>query len=141
MTTEKRKNKFFEHLKSIGFTNRLSLYCLLFITFTLVAGFILAIMSLRANYLGSLICFTATLTPVATATSITLTACVSKSKSENTEGGVKYLAALASFNQYNTEPSDEFADDSSPIEPSDEPMDDLAFMPDDEDLSGDAPTI
>lgn len=125
---KKKQSRLFKHLKSIGFTNRLSLYCLLFITFTLIAGFILAIMSLQANYLGSLICFTATLTPVATATSITLTACVSKSKAENTEGGVKYMTALANVSQFVSEPLSDAMEDST-------------FVPGDEDLSGDAPTI
>lgn len=125
----KRPNLFLSHLKSIGFSNRLAIYCLLFISFTLVAGFILAIMSLRANYLGSLICFTATLTPVATATSITLTACVQKSKAENTEGGVKFQMAMANLGQEYAESSGENISD------------DFVIMPDDEDLSGDAPTI
>ena len=121
----RKKGSFLSHIKSIGFSNRLSIYCLLFITFTLIAGFILAIMSLRANYLGSLICFTATLTPVSTAASITLTACVQKSKAENTEGGVKYQVAMASLSQQYNEPSNE------------DIPEDFMIMPDDEDLSGD----
>lgn len=95
MARKRKTPRLLKHLKSIGFTNRLSLYCLFFIFCTLVAGFTLAVLSLRTGYLGSLICFTATITPVATATSITLTASVQKSKAENTSGGVKYEMALA----------------------------------------------
>lgn len=95
MAKKKKTPKILKHLKSIGFTNRLSLYCLFFIFCTLVAGYSLAVLSLRTGYIGSLICFTATITPVSTATSIALTAAVQKSKAENTSGGVKYEMALA----------------------------------------------
>lgn len=111
MAKKKKTPKIIKHLKSIGFTNRLSLYCLFFIFCTLVAGYSLAVLSLRTGYIGSLICFTATLTPVATATSITLTASVQKSKAENTSGGVKYEMALASMTN---EVAEEIYDDSQP---------------------------
>lgn len=112
MPTKKKQPKLFKHLKSIGFTNRLSLYCLFFIFCTLIAGFSLAILSLRTGYIGSLICFTATITPVSTATSIALTASVQKSKAENTSGGIKYEMALA--NILNDTETETVSDDNQP---------------------------
>ena len=54
-------------------------------------SFILAVMSIRADYSGALSCFTVVFTPIGTTIGITLTAVVNKNKKENTVGGVNYM--------------------------------------------------
>ena len=95
----------FKHLKSLGFTNRLALYILLFLAFGLVGGFYLSILSIYHSYTGALMCWTVVFTPIGTACSIVLSKVVQKNIAENTsaEGdGIKYAAARANnFQQYN----------------------------------------
>lgn len=88
------KNKFFKHLKSIGFSNRLAIYILAFLLIGLLGGFYLALLSINAEYLGSLACWTVAFTPMSTATSIVLSKIVDKSKAENTAGGIKFETAM-----------------------------------------------
>ena len=79
-------------------TNRLALYLVLLITIGLFMGFLLAVYSIRKNYVGALACFTIVFTPIGTAVSIVLNSIVQKSRAENTGGdgtGVKFAAAQA----------------------------------------------
>ena len=92
---EKKKRRFLKHLKKIGFSNRLSLYILFFLLIGLIGGFILAIYSIKTNYLGSLLCWTVVFTPIGTAVSVAIGKVVDKSRAENTAGGIKYDLALS----------------------------------------------
>ena len=81
--------------QSIGFTNKLALYLMLFLAAGLAGGFILAWKSIEFQYMGALACFTVVFTPVGTAIGIVLN---SKSEHENTSAdgeGIKYAAAKA----------------------------------------------
>ena len=92
------KKGLFAHLKSVGFTNRLAIYMLVFLFLGLVGGFYLGIRSIDAQYMGSLLCWTVVFTPIGTATSLAIGKVVDKSRAENTEGGIKYdLAMQESF--------------------------------------------
>lgn len=92
------KKGLFAHLKSVGFTNRLAVYMLVFLFLGLVGGFYLGIRSIDAQYMGSLLCWTVVFTPIGTATSLAIGKVVDKSRAENTEGGIKYdLAMQESF--------------------------------------------
>lgn len=84
-----------KHLEKIGFSNRLAVYVLFFLLIGLIGGFILAVYSIKANYLGALACWTVVFTPIGTAASIVLSRIVDKSKAENTIGGIKYSLALS----------------------------------------------
>ena len=84
--------------QSIGFTNKLALYRMLFLAAGLAGGFILAWKSIEFQYMGALACFTVVFTPVGTAIGIVLNSIVRKSEHENTsaEGeGIKFAAAKA----------------------------------------------
>lgn len=91
---KKKKGGFLTHLKSIGFTNRLAVYILGFLLIGLIGGFWLGIESIRADYLGSLLCWTVVFTPIGTAASVAIGKVVDKSKAENTVGGIKYDLAM-----------------------------------------------
>lgn len=85
------------HLSSLGFTNRLAIYILLFLAFGLAGGFYLALLSIQTGYTGALICWTAVFTPIGTATSIAISKVVDKSKAENVGGngdGIKFATAM-----------------------------------------------
>lgn len=83
------------HLKSLGFTNRLALYVLVFLAVGLSGGFYLAVKSIGASYTGSLLCWTVVFTPIGTAVSVVLSKIVDKSKAENTAGGIVCEASKA----------------------------------------------
>lgn len=89
-----KEHKFLNHLKSIGFSNRLAIYIMSFLFIGMIGGFYLAIQSITYNYLGSLLCWTVVFTPIGTATSVALSRIVDKSKAENTVGGIKYDTAM-----------------------------------------------
>lgn len=94
-----KKKGLINHLKKIGFTNRLSLYVLLFLVIGLAGGFYLAVKCIQAQYVGALACWTVVFTPLGTAISLTLGKTVDKSKAENMSGngdGIKFASA-----QYN----------------------------------------
>jgi hypothetical protein len=92
------KKGLFAHLKSVGFTNRLAIYMLVFLFLGLVGGFYLGIRSIDTQYMGSLLCWTVVFTPIGTATSLAIGKVVDKSRAENVEGGIKYdLAMQESF--------------------------------------------
>lgn len=87
-----------EHLKGLGFTNRLAVYLLLFLLLGLAGGFLLAVLSIRAQYTGALMCWTVVFTPIGTAVGLVLGKIVDKSKEENTSAagdGIVYAAAQA----------------------------------------------
>lgn len=88
-----------DHLKGLGFTNRLAVYLLLFLLLGLAGGFVLAVLSIRAQYTGALMCWTVVFTPIGTAVGLVLGKIVDKSKAENTSAsgdGIVYAAAQAS---------------------------------------------
>jgi hypothetical protein len=87
-----------KHLASLGFTNRLAIYILLFLAAGLVGGFYLALRSIVTGYTGALMCWTVVFTPIGTACSIVLSKIVHKSEVENSSAdgeGIKYATAKA----------------------------------------------
>lgn len=94
----KKKNPILSHLASLGFTNRLALYIILFLALGLAGGFYLAIRSIQTGYTGSLTCWTIVFTPIGTACSVVLSRIVDKNRDENTSStgeGIVYAAAKA----------------------------------------------
>lgn len=81
--------------KKIGFTNTLAIYLILLLTLTLGLGFYLALESIRAQYTGALICWTAVLSPLDACLGVVLMKIVDKSKAENTSNGTGISYALA----------------------------------------------
>lgn len=95
---KKSTKKKFLGRKSIGFTNRLAIYLVIFLALGLIGGFILAIMSIQYNYTGQLLCWTVSFTPLGTCLSIVLGKVVDKNKAENTGGngdGIVFASAQA----------------------------------------------
>lgn len=96
-------------IKSIGHTDRLSIYILFIIIVTILMGFYLAVESIKYNYTGALICFTAAIAPLDAALSFVLGKVVDKNKAENTGGngdGIKFAIAQASgFSQNDHSPT------------------------------------
>ena len=87
-----------KHLASLGFTNRLAIYILLFLAAGLAGGFYLALRSIITGYTGALMCWTVVFTPIGTACSIVLSKIVHKSEVENSSAdgeGIKYATAKA----------------------------------------------
>lgn len=106
--TAKNERKRKSHFASLGFTNRLGVYILLFLVAGLAGGFYLANRSIEFGYTGQLLCWTVVFTPIGTACSIVLNSIVKKSEKENlgADGeGVKYATAKAN-NFNNTESED-----------------------------------
>lgn len=81
--------------KKTGFTNTLAIYLILLLTLTLGLGFYLALESIRAQYTGALICWTAVLSPLDACLGIVLMKIVDKSKAENISNGTGISYALA----------------------------------------------
>lgn len=75
--------------KRTGFTNRLAIYLLLFLVAGLVGGFYLAVLSIKYQYTGALMCWTVVFTPIGTAVSLVIGAVVKKNQAENTDGNGK----------------------------------------------------
>ena len=96
MKKNKKRKGLFKHFKSIGFSNRLAVYIIIFLLLGLVGGFYLGLQSIENEYMGTLLCWTVVFTPIGTATSICLSRIVDKSKAENTIGGIKYETAINS---------------------------------------------
>lgn len=95
---KKSKAKKKGHFASLGFTNRLALYIMIFIAAGLVGGFYLALKSIATGYTGALMCWTVVFTPIGTACSIVLSRIVDKSRAENTSAdgeGIVYASAKA----------------------------------------------
>lgn len=94
----KKKKGFIHHLVSLGFSNRLAIYILLFLAAGLAGGFYLANESIRTGYTGALMCWTVVFTPIGTACSIVLSRIVHKSEAENVGGngdGIKFAMAMS----------------------------------------------
>lgn len=86
------------HLKSLGFTNRLAIYIMLFLAAGLIGGFYLALRSIVFGYTGALMCWTVVFTPIGTACSVVLSRIVDKNRAENTSAdgdGIVYASAKA----------------------------------------------
>jgi len=89
--------RFIKHMKSIGATNRLAANIMALLWAGLIGGFVLAVLSIKYQYTGALVCWTVVFTPIGTACSIVLAAIVNKSKAENTGekgDGIKYALAM-----------------------------------------------
>lgn len=98
MIDKKQGSKALQHIKGLGFTNRLALYIMAFLVAGLVGGFYLAYKSIAVQYTGSLLCWTIVFTPIGTACSIVLSKVVDKNRDENTSAdgeGIKYATAKA----------------------------------------------
>lgn len=83
----------------VGFTNQLAIKLVRLLSGGLFGGFVLAVLSIKYNYVGSLLCYTCVFTPIGTALSIVLAKVVDKSKAENTSAdgdGIVYAKAKAS---------------------------------------------
>lgn len=86
--------------KSIGFTNKLSIFVLAFLATGMAGGFYLALASIEHQYMGALACWTVAFSPIGTAVSIVLGKIVDKSKAENMGGngdGIVYATAIANL--------------------------------------------
>lgn len=84
--------------KSIGFTNKLAIFVLVFLAIGMAGGFYLALASIKHQYMGALACWTVAFSPIGTAVSIVLGKIVDKSKAENMGGngdGIVYATAIA----------------------------------------------
>lgn len=119
MTIKKKESRMLKHLKSMGATNRLALYLVGMLFAGLVMGFVLAVMSIRHDYMGQLLCYTVVFTPIGTALSIVLNSIVNKSRAENTSGdgtGIKYGLAMKDVIYGETEELTETVDNTDPAE-------------------------
>ncbi len=93
----KKRHSFIDHIASIGFTNRMAVYLMIMLTFGLLGGFVLAVLSIKYQYAGALACWTVVFTPIGTAIGIVLAKIVNKSKEENTGSdgeGIVYAAKI-----------------------------------------------
>ena len=84
--------------RKLGFTNKLAVRLVNLLSGGLLGGFILAVLSIKYNYVGSLLCYTCVFTPIGTALSRVLAKVVDKSKAENTSAtgdGIVYATAKA----------------------------------------------
>lgn len=141
---KKKQNRFLKHLKSLGFTNRLSIYALIFLLISIVLGFVLAVLSIKADANFTLAAYTCSVAPIGTFISIAIGKAVDKSKSENLgpDGvGLSFAAAQAKdfirdSEQYHKSDG-EVVNTITSFDSNDEVIEDLVFMPDDEDLSED----
>lgn len=90
--------KLIRHLKSLGFTNRLAIYMLLFLAAGLIGGFYLALKSISLAYTGALMCWTVVFTPIGTAVGAAISKVVDKNRAENVSGngdGIVFASAQA----------------------------------------------
>lgn len=97
MPKKKKKPWIVRHFSKLGFTNRLCIYSLLFLSGSIILGFILAVMSIRENANFTLAAYTCSVAPIGTFISIAIGKAVDKSAKENTSGGLKYEMALANL--------------------------------------------
>lgn len=87
-----------KHMGSLGFTNRLAIYVLIFLFIGLAGGFYLALESIRYGYSGALMCWTVVFTPIGTVAAVVIGKVVDKNRDENTGGngdGITFAAAQA----------------------------------------------
>ena len=79
--------------KSLGTTDKIGVSLVALLAVTVGMSFILASWSIKAQYVGSLICWTACIAPLDTCLGIVLKAIVNKNKEENTGAdgeGIRY---------------------------------------------------
>lgn len=84
--------------RKLGFTNKLAIYLVLLLTFSLILGFYLALESIKAQYTGALICWSCVVAPLDACLGIVLARVVEKSRAENLGPngvGIAYSAAQA----------------------------------------------
>lgn len=84
--------------RKMGFTNKLAIYLVLLLTFSLVLGFYLALQSIQSQYTGALICWSCVVAPLDACLGIVLARVVEKSRAENlgpNGEGISYAAAQA----------------------------------------------
>ncbi len=94
----KKTRKARRHKEHLGFSNRLALYVLMFLAAGLAGGFFLALLSIKYQYTGALMCWTVVFTPIGTAVSLIPHFVVHKSTVENSGAdgeGIKFAAAKA----------------------------------------------
>lgn len=105
----KRRRGLFKHLVSLGYTNRLAIYVLIFLAAGLLGGYHLALESIRYGYSGALMCWTVVFTPIGTVGAHVIGKVVDKNRDENTSGngdGITFAAAQAkNFTQDDSEDS------------------------------------
>lgn len=80
-------------MRKLGFTNKMAVYVLGLLTVSLILSFILAVMSIKEQYMGVLACWTACFTPLGLGLDIVLNSTVKKSTAENTSSsgdGIRY---------------------------------------------------
>lgn len=95
---QKKRKGLLKHLASLGFTNRLAIYILMFLAAGLAGGFYLALKSIQYGYTGALMCWTVVFTPVGTAASVAISKVVDKNRAQNTGGngdGITFASAQA----------------------------------------------
>lgn len=127
----KKQSRVSIHLKSLGFTNRLCIYSLLFLLVSIVLGFILAVLSIRADANFTLAAYTCSVAPIGTFISVAIGKAIDKSKSENCSSGIVFETAMANLAAQNNTNANQSFDEGNSI------PEDFMIMPDDEDLSGD----
>ena len=96
MTIRIEKKKRRKHKR--GSSDKLALYVMMFLSFGLALGFILAVLSIIYQYTGALVCYTAVFAPIGTVAAVIPSLVVKKSTAENTGAdgeGIKYAAAKA----------------------------------------------
>ena len=92
--------------KPLGFTNKLAVRLVNLLSGGLFGGFLLAVLSIKYNYVGSLLCYTCVFTPIGTALSVVLAKVVDKNKAENTSAdGDGIIYAKAKANNFNDSPA------------------------------------
>lgn len=80
-------------LKNLGFTAKKDVYILFLLTLCIILSFVLAVLSIQAEYTGVLACWTACFTPLGVGLDIVLNSSVKKSMAENTGAdgeGIRY---------------------------------------------------
>lgn len=84
--------------RKTGFTNKLAVYLVLLLTFSLILGFYLALESIKAQYTGALLCWSCVIAPLDACLGIVIARIVEKSRAENlgpNGEGIAYAAAQA----------------------------------------------
>lgn len=77
----------------LGFTNKLAISIIVILAIGLVLSFVLALYSIKNQYLGTLACWTVGFTPLGVGLDIVLNSTVKKSENENTGAdgeGIRY---------------------------------------------------
>lgn len=98
MITPNKQERMKRPRKHLGFTNTMALCLILLLAAGLFGGFLLAVMSIKHQYVGALACYTAVFAPIGTAISVVLARVVDKSKAENrgpNGEGIVFAAAKA----------------------------------------------